>query len=182
MAADEVSKDKGASRSCCSILIVHETDEALVHAMTLCERIMAGMWASADIDVDQWPFAVLSNPTDSEQSATRAALADIVVIAAAGEGEFPPDFTEWTQRWVGQRQHHEGALVGLFAPGTGKEGGAASRDVQLHHIALRAGMDYLNHLPDTPARPIPDLMEWCAERAEKHTGTLDQIIQIDPKF
>jgi hypothetical protein len=56
----------------------------------------------------------------------------------------------------------------------------SSRDVQLHRLALRAGLDYLNRLPQTPPHGIPDMADWCASRAETRTATLDQIIGSSP--
>lgn len=180
MTVDEVTNNRGTQAERCSVVIVHETNEALAHANSLCERIMAQMWNAVDIDVCHWPFTVLSKDSVAQEAASRAATAEIVVVAAAGEGTFSSTFLEWTERLVDLRQKHEGALVALFAPGTRKEEGARSRDVQLHRVALRAGMDYLNHLPDSPRRTIPDLMEWCASRAETFTGTLDEIIRDEP--
>lgn len=180
MTVEEVPNNTGADTNRCSVVILHETEEALAHAKSLCERIMAEMWTDLDIDVQQWAIAQLSEQTHASEAASKAAQANVVVVAAAGEGEFPMGFMEWTERLVELRHHHEGALVGLFAPGTGTEGSASSRVVQLHRVALRAGMDYLNHFPKSPSRTIPDLLEWCASRAEKLTGTLDEIIRTRP--
>lgn len=181
MTVDEISNNTGTHASRCCVVILHETDEALTHAMSLCERIMADLWTDLDIDVQQWPMALLAEQTQATEAASVAAHASVVVIAAVGEGEFSPVFTEWTEQLAAMRHHHEGALVGLFVPGSGKEGGASTRDVQLHQVALRAGMDYLNHLPDSPGHGIPDLTEWCSSRAGTLTSTLDDIIRTDPR-
>lgn len=180
MTADEVKNKRSPRTDRCSVVILHESEEALEHAKSLCDQILSEMWKEVDMEIEQWPFSLLSDRAVSAEAASKAAMAEVVVVAAAGEGEFSPGFIDWTNRLVGLRDHHEGALVGLFAPGTGKEGGASSRDVQLHHVALRAGMDYLNHFPDRPHLSIPDLTEWCAARAETLTGTLDEIIRRDP--
>jgi hypothetical protein len=163
------------------LVILHETDQALMHARTLCDHLMGELWAEVDLDLHQWPFDRLWEQATSEEAASKAAVADLVVVAAAPEGEFAPEFVEWTERLVGLRQHHEGALVGLFAPvDEAAPGVSSSRDVHLHRVALRAGMDYLKHLPDHPSHGIPDLNEWCSSRATKFTGTLDQIIRTEP--
>jgi hypothetical protein len=181
MTVDEITRNTGANPAPCCVVILHETDETLAHAKYLCERIMADMWTELDIDVQQWPMAVLSEQTQAAKAASVAAHASVVVVAAEGEGEFSQDFMEWTERLAAMRHHHEGALVGLFVPVVAKEGAACSRDAKLHQVALRAGMDYLNHFPESPARGIPDLMEWCASRAGTFTSTLDDIIRTDPR-
>ena len=182
MTADEVADRTKGKAGGCSLVILHESEEALEHARSLCERIMQEMWTELDIDVRQWPFASLSGQDISAEVASKSARAEVVVVAAAGEGEFATEFIEWTERLVALRQKREGALVGLFTPGTGKKGGRTLRDVHLHRVALRAGMDYLNHLPQTPSSGIPDVTGWCASRAETITGTLDQIISADPNL
>lgn len=163
------------------MVILHESDEALAHARALCNHLMAKLWAELDIEFLQWPFDELREQQISKEAAAKAAAADVVVVAAAAEGEFDPAFVEWTERLVDLRQQHEGALVGLFSPEfEARASGPSSRDMHLHRVALRAGMDYLKHLPDRPSHGIPDLVEWCTSRANKFTGTLDQIIRTEP--
>jgi hypothetical protein len=53
--------------------------------------------------------------------------------------------------------------------------------VALHHLALRAGVDYLKHLPQEREGRIAEETEWCADRAAAVTGTLADILQKDPR-
>ena len=180
MTAEDVSNESQARTERCSLVILHESGEALEHAESLCDRIISEMWAELDMEIHRWPFTVLASDPTSDEAARKAALADVVVVAATSGNEFSQEFLAWADRFVDLRQKREGALVGLIPSGKGKSGGTPSQDVQLHHLALRAGMDYLNHLPNSPHGSIPDLTEWCASRAETFTGTLTEIIRSDP--
>jgi hypothetical protein len=163
------------------MVILYDTQSALSRATGICERIMTRFWQDLDIEMAHWPLDSLAEAEHGEAAASKAAAADILVVAASGTGKFPEAFASWTERWLARRNQHEGALVGLFDPGTGSKGESASRDIQLHQLALRAGMDYLRHLPSTPLHSIPDSTEWCASRAERLTGTLDEIIRSNPR-
>lgn len=180
MTADDVSNTTQARAEHCTLVILHESAETLEHAQSLCDRIISEMWAEMDMEIHRWPFTVLAGDPTSAEAARKAAGADVVVVAANGVGEFSPDFVAWTEQFVALRQKHEGALVGLLVPDTGKGAGTSPRDVHLHGLALRAGMDYLKHLPNSPHGSIPDMVEWCASRAETFTGTLDEIIRSEP--
>ena len=180
MTVDETLKDMEQQQPSCSLVIVHETDESLKRAMSLCERIMSQMWEDLDIQMAHWPMRELIGRSPGEEATANAANADILVVAAGSDPELPREFWQWTERWLAERQGHEGALVGLFEEGSDRDRRRDARDRQLHQLALRAGMDYLNRLPDTPPHGIPDNTGWCASRAGEFTGTLDQIIRSDP--
>jgi hypothetical protein len=158
------------------VVILYETDEVLSRATSLCDRIMEEHWNDVDIHVDHWPFEKLVASDTAFAAAAKAALADILVVTTASEGGFSPEFLEWTELLLGARKNREGALVGLFAPGTA----AVAHDTQLHRLALRAGMDYLNRLPTSPPQCLPDQTDWCASRAKTFTGTLDAIMRDKP--
>lgn len=181
MTADRNWNPAAEESSSCLVVILYETKDALTRALELCDRIMNRLWEDMNIEVAHWPMDELTAAATCEDAMTKAASADIVVVAADREGAFPGEFSFWSERWLAQRQRREGALVGLFHPETRKEVEAGLRDRELHRLALRAGMDYLNHLPATPPCSIPDITGWCASRADTVTRTLDQIIRSEPK-
>lgn len=178
MKTTESSPNTGPSSCPCTVVILHETEEALCRATALCDRIMKQHWTDVDIRLDHWAFHDLEIAEVGYRAATRAGRADLLVVAAEGKGIFPIQFLQWADLMLGLRKHHEGALVGLLDPGPG----AAGRDGQLHRLAIKAGMDYLNHLPISPKCGIPDIQGWCATRAQTVTGTLNEIIRSDPSF
>jgi len=175
MTADEYSSNTPPDSGEFTVVVLHETEGALSRATTLCDRIMEQHWKDFDIHVDHWAFDQLGITEAGQQAAVQAGRADILVITAEGEGSFSTEFLQWTDTMLSLRKHREGALVGLLDPGTGV------REGQLHRLALRAGMDYLNHLPNSLRHGIPDLPEWCASRAETVTSTLNEIIRSEPR-
>ena len=167
----------GDSSEECTVVILYETDEVLSRATSLCDRIIEENWNDFEIRVDHWPFEKLVATDTAAEAAVEAAQADILVVATAGQDGFSTGFLQWTELLLGLRGNREGALVGLFTSGDA----SATRHTQLHRLALRAGMDYLNRLPTSPGHWIPDQPDWYASRAQTITGTLDEIIRHDPK-
>jgi hypothetical protein len=163
------------------VVILHETEEALTRALELCDRIMEQCWEHVELDIGHWSMELLSMESCGLEATHRAARADILVVAAEGQGAFPDSFKDWTRQWLDHRAHREGVLVGLFHQPAEQEGETASRDIHLRQLALRAGMDYLRRLPQAPPHGIPDFTEWCAARASAQTGTLSQIVRNTPK-
>ena len=179
MTSEDVSTQANSRTSKCCLVILHENEEALNHATKMCDRITGQASHNEDLQLNNWSIESLVEETIANEAADLAGDADVVVIAASGYGTFPEAFRQWTEQWLVRRQSREGTLVWLFRDVKPAEG--SHWDVQLHQLALRAGMDYLKHLPDQLTQAIPDVTEWCATRAETYTGTLDQIIRNEPK-
>jgi hypothetical protein len=181
MTADKHWNATAEEASGCLVVILYESQEALNRALELCDRIMTRLWADLNIEVAHWHIDELAASIPGEEATAKAATADIVVVAASKEGEFSRGFTLWVERWLAQRERREGALVGLLHPEARKADESSSRDRQLHRLALRAGMDYLNHLPTTRPHSIPDVTGWCTSRADTVTSTLNQIIRTESR-
>lgn len=180
MTNNESSRNTGEKSVACQVVILHENDQALSRAKSLCERIMEEFWHDLEIRFTNWAMERLTDEVLRTEAAAHAGYADILVVATTGSSVVPEHFMQWAERWLAQREPREGVLVGLFE--NKAENGGNSWDIQLHRLALRAGMDYLKHLPQTPpSSSIPDITGWCASRAETVTGTLDQIIRNEPK-
>jgi hypothetical protein len=165
----------------CRVVILHETEEALSRANALCDHLLNQHWLEVDLHFERWPFEALQQEGTGADALRAALEASIVVVAAEAAGDFDEGFRGWAQRWVTRRSDHEGALVGLLTAAAGEGQPGCSRDVALHHLALRAGMDYLNHLPSGRPGGIPDETDWCAARASALTGTLSDILQKEPR-
>ena len=179
MTSEDIARNENAGYATCHLVILHENEDALNRAMEMCDRVTVQVWGECDLHVDRWSMATLMEESSASEAANRAGKADIVVVAATGNSPVPEHFSEWAEQWLDCRQCHEGALVGLIHE---EDPGERSQwDIHLHQLALRAGMDYLNHLPHKPSTTIPDTTGWCATRAETFTGTLDQIIRNEPK-
>jgi hypothetical protein len=177
MTVEHILPEPGNDAGSCTVVILYETDDVLSRAATLCDHIMQEHWTEVDIHVEHWSFEKLLAAETAADAAAEAATADVLVVATGGGDGLSTEFLEWTEVLLGARKHREGALVGLFPPGIN----CAALDTQLHHLAVRAGMDYLNRLPRSPGHGIPDQPDWCASRAETVTGTLDEIIRHKPR-
>jgi hypothetical protein len=159
------------------VVILHESNEALGRANAWCDHLLDQHWLEADLEFDRWPFDALQEEANATAVLHAAAEASIVVIAAGTEGCFDEAFCGWAERWVARRAGREGALVGLLTSGSGTSHIGCERDVALHHLALRAGVDYLSQLPEGHAGGIPEETEWCSDRASTVTGTLSEILE-----
>jgi hypothetical protein len=167
-------------KSLCRVMILHESDDALRRVTHLCDHLTRQHWLQVDLEFEYWPFSALHR-AETEPRATRAAIeAEIVMISAMAEPEFPEPFVNWAERWVVRRAGHEGALVGALVAEAGRCATGCERDVWLHRLALRAGMDYLRHLPDVPKGSIPNTEDWCSSRAAAVTDTLSGILRSEP--
>lgn len=182
MTTEDTLTNASRQQAACSVVILHDTRESLTRATALCEQIMVRFWEEMDIQLAHWAMETLSGSDAGEEAAAHAATADILVVATSGSGAFPREFTVWTENWLNRRKQREGMLVSLLNLEQDSESPTHLREVHLHRLALRAGMDFLNHLPQTPPHSIPDVTNWCSSRAATLTSTLDQIIRSNPKF
>ncbi len=170
---------RSGAKSACRVVILHESDEALHRVNRLCDHLLNQHWEEVELFFDRWPFSALFQPESGVSALQAATEAQIVVISAAAEREFPQAFVAWAERWAAHRAGREGALVGVFEPSEGACPTGCERDILLHRLALRAGLDYLKHFPGSPPGLIPDAEDWCAARATTLTDTLSKILQSE---
>lgn len=181
MTSEDVVNTSGSAGNCCCVVILHETQETLQRATALCDRLLETSWKDMDLQMTRWSMELLSGIVEREQAAAAAAAAHVVVIAANPAGPFPEGFRAWTEQWLARRGSREGALVGLFVSEDSARHIFTPRADQLHRLAVQAGMDYLTHLPDSPAGGLPDAMDWFTQRATTQTGTLSRIVGSEPR-
>jgi hypothetical protein len=97
-------------------------------------------------------------------------------MATAAAGEFQAHEATWLQQWVAERRKHEGTLVGLL-DGASSEDTRSARHAELHQLAVQAGMDYLDSLPEIIQCCLPEMPVWYSERANEMSSVLDGIIR-----
>lgn len=180
MTADKKTLPSPENSQSCSVVIFHEQDEDLIRATYLCDQLMSRYWANLDIRIKQWPFAALNSDPAARDAGGEAVAADLLVVAASNEGEFDEGFLTWIEHWLPQREQREGALVALLGSISESEGRQSYRHVRLHKLALKAGLDYLNHLPETPKDRLTNFDTWSASRAQTVTDTLKDILNMPP--
>lgn len=162
-------------------VILYEDDAALRRANDLCDQLLNEEWMEADLHFDHWPMRDLAKEHAAKDAMESAVQADVVVVAALATGEFAGEVRAWLEHWAAHRSGREGALVGLLATEETRHVTGGPRDRFLHHLAVTAGMDYLNHLPLDAIHALPDEPDWCTSRAQAMTGTLDDILQTEPQ-
>jgi hypothetical protein len=154
------------------VLIIYENAAAREQAIQFCEQ----MKCEGESDAHWCSFEDLKNPSAGREALNKAADVGMVVFAISAAGDFPPEVKLWMEHWIGKRAEREGMLIGLVTDErSGPRDIACLKEVYLRHLAHRAGMDYLSHLPPLSARR--DLLECFDQRAGQVTSVLDEILQ-----
>lgn len=157
------------------IIIVHENSTAREYAMRS-DLVGAEDGAGGRV-LESWSFEQLSGSTSvASDAAMKAATADLIIFAISPAGELSLEIKLWIENWIVKRSDREGAIVGLVARQASPGELACLKEIYLRHTALRAGMDYLSHVPSALAKAMPDSLESYRQRAGQVTSVLDEIL------
>ncbi len=162
------------------VVVIYEDDVAREAAVTFCDQLVQRFWSLCGFDISWWSFQLLAEGRASQEAASKAAGAELVIFAARPEGDLPALVDAWIESWLHLRGDREGALVGLMDPCGTLTGGATTKYLRLRTAAHRAGMDYLTQVPQNFTYAIPNSLESYSERAEQVTSVLDEILQRPP--
>jgi hypothetical protein len=114
----------------------------------------------------------------AEEAAEHAKTADMIIFTGPAENEFPAELKLWIERWLSKRDEREGAIVGIFpARSTRRAETGTQKEIYLRHIALRAGMDYLCHVPRCGCKAMPESLDVYNQRAGQMTSVLYDILR-----
>jgi hypothetical protein len=173
-----IAKETGAiSQGDACVLVLYENPAAREQATRFSEELTKQSGAAAEIDIRCFSFDSLSVPAKSAEAIKSGWDAKVIIFAVTSAGDLPHDVKTWTENWLGKRGEREGALVGLvLGDATNPWEAASLTEVYLRHVANRAGMDYLSHVPPMIPRIIPDSLESFNQRAEQVTSLLDEIL------
>lgn len=159
------------------VLVIYETVAAREYVARTCNEC----WPLAAADrMPQWRSSSrLDEPKFADETAQLAMAADIVVFTGPAENGFAPESKLWIERWISKRDEREGAIVGIFISRTAppQEKSGTQKEIYLRQIALRAGMDYLSHVPRFGIRAMPDSLDVYNQRAAQMTSVLHDILQ-----
>jgi hypothetical protein len=164
---------------------VYEDAATRKRAVIFCDQLVGRFWARCEFDVSWWPFSVLNQATAAKEAAERAAQADLIILSATPDGDFPLPVKGWIETWLSQRGDREGMLVGLMALSEESAGGEGQKHNYLRNTAHRGAMDYLTHIPQDISRFIPDSLDSYTKRADQVTSLLDDILRqqtLPPDF
>jgi hypothetical protein len=160
-----------------SVVVIYEDASLRERAVHFCDGL-----AQQALNVDWWPFALLSDPSAANGAVAKAAGAEVVMFAMDARGDLPDEIKLWIEMWLNKRGEREGAIVGLLGGEVGWQEMASLREIYLRHAAHRAGMDYLSHAAPTLRRAMPDSLDSFNERAGRRTSVLDAILQKHPSM
>ena len=159
--------------------VIYEDAETRAVAARECDRLLAKLWSEHGFEIHWWSFDELGEARAGCEALEKARAAAVMIFAVQPEGSYRHDTREWVETWLKLRGEREGALIGLLNPGE-NAGLVSEKYVYLHHVAHRAGMDYLTAIPKDIFHFIPESCESCTERAGQVTGVLDEILHCHP--
>jgi hypothetical protein len=174
------AKENGArlgTKAAWSVVVVYEDSEARERAVGFCDQLVGRFWTRFEFDVNWWSFAMLAEAAAAEEAAEKAARANLILVCATPEGDFPSWLEAWLETWLDRRGDGEGLLVGLMESGESPGVGEGQKHHCLRNAAHRGGMDYLTQVPQDIARSIPDSLDSYTERADQVTRLLDDILR-----
>jgi hypothetical protein len=163
-----------------TVAVVYENAEIREAAVAFCDSLAEKFWSQLGFDVSWWSFSLLGNPGASAEALKSAAGANFIVFASAADSELPEHVRNWVEQWVLFRGEKEGALIGLPVSAGAEPAGSIQIHLYLRDVAHRAGMDYLTDVPQYIGQPIPDSPQFLAERADKVSSVLDEILHQRP--
>lgn len=159
------------------VLVIYETVAAREYVARTCGE--CGPLAAAD-RMPQWRSSTrLNEPRFADETTQLAIAADVVVFTGLTENSFAPESKFWIERWISKREEREGAIVGIFISRTAppREKSGTPKEIYLRQIALRAGIDYLSHVPRFGIKAMPDSLDVYNQRAAQMTSVLHDILQ-----
>jgi len=163
----------------CLVGVIYENADTRALAAKECDRLLTSLWSEHGFEIQWWSFDMLSEARSGCEALEKARAAAVMIFAVRPEGAFGQGVREWVETWVNLRGEREGALIGLLDPSADAVR-VSEKYVYLHHVAHRAGMDYLTAIPKDIFHFIPESCESCAERAGQVTGVLDEILHRHP--
>jgi hypothetical protein len=159
-----------------SVVVAYENAATRERGITFCDQLVGRFWAKCEFDVSWWPFAMLDQAPAAKEAAERAARADLIVLSATPDGDFPLPVKGWVETWLNQRGDREGMLVGLMASAGESCVEEGQKHCYLRSAAHRGAMDYLTHIPQDISRSIPDSLDSYSKRADQVTSLLNDIL------
>jgi hypothetical protein len=163
-----------------SVVVIYEDPGSRERAVTFCDRLVGRLWADLELDVSWWPFSGLEEAASAREAAEKAIHSDVIVFAAASEGELPLGIKSWLDAWLDRRADREGKLVALLQAPEQAPAGEGVRHFHLRSAAHRAGLDYLTEVPEDISLVIPESFDSYTQRACQVTGLLDDILHRQP--
>jgi len=148
--------------------------------MQICDRLVQKFWADVEFDFSWWRFDFLLDSALAGDAVRLAARSELILLAAHAGRELPPPVKNWIESWLPIREQGFGVLVAMIGTEADRLRGLSPIHVYLREAAQRANMDYLPQVIDAPLGKLDTSIETIANRAEKVTSLLDDILHRPP--
>ena len=164
-------------------VIAYEDTASRDHACHTCDQLLTKLHGELEFDFSWWRFAYLHDAALAQMAAADAIQADVIIVAAKPDGEFPESLTQWLESWVFRKQNLPSALVGLLGGADEPRRMTSPRHASLSNFATLAGMDYLFCLPTDALHPwvhTDNPFETIQRRVETMTPVMQSILDFHP--
>src|SRR6266496_5988323 len=94
--------------------MAYETLGIAVRPYEVSERLAGVLRSRCETDCDLWTFELLRQPRLRGWTATQAASADMIIIAARADKELPDYVKTWIESWLPQKREGLATLVGIL--------------------------------------------------------------------
>lgn len=151
-----------------TVACVYQDESAREWARQVCARVSPSAGPEA-VRLTDWNISDLADPRVLAEAVSRAAGADVIVVAIHAADGLPDDLCVWVIAWLRRRPRVTGALVALI--GLPEQPGAPSHGPQeyLRAVAHASAMDFF--IADRKLPPAsPDLFEMGAIAGQKVEG------------
>lgn len=149
-------------------VFMYEDRDAHARALNLYAHLTIAVSREIPIEFTWWAIPMLQSPQRASAARDAALAADLVIIAAHSAFDWSPAFKLWIESWTQCQQRRLSAIGGLFLPTGLRPHGGCGREVYLHNMAKKLGVDFLvapqdstssqakAALGEIPAASLPD--------------------------
>lgn len=130
----------------CRVILVYEDLPSAMRAQDVIFRLTAELKPKFELHNEAWKFELLRFPQLMEEARFDAIEADIIIISARNEFEFPAPVINWIESWLPDQVGRQCSLIALFnrevATAEEVESGTQFASEYLQRIAEIAGMEF----------------------------------------
>lgn len=163
------------NRPTLNVVIVYEDFTAGKHAKETYDYLVHQLGHDFEFYNQMWKFDVLGIPKMREMAVKDAAASDLIIVSTHGVGELPAEVRIWVDEWAANKGHAR-ALVTLVDRPKDLFAEDASIRTYLQAAARRAGVAFFAQPDDWPDRDADFSLEQIAERAQKTSLIMADLI------
>ena len=141
-----------------NIVIAYDNGQSARHAIRLVNALAGKFGREFEIQRDLWRFDALALPKMGWLAARSAASANILIIAAEGDGELPVAVRTWLEEWSDNTRPGMAALAALLRERSPSADAEPATLRFLRDLAERAGLEFfVGEFPASRTTSSPSL-------------------------